>query len=61
MLHRIVKTSVEHLHAFVSKSFQVSPKLDEDPNRVILRSTILESSISNYSEMYIKSSIKIFY
>jgi hypothetical protein len=56
MLHRIVKTSVDHLLYFVSRSFNVEPtlKLEEEPvivvKKIMLRSTTSNSSISNYSD-----------
>jgi hypothetical protein len=56
MLHRIVKTSVDHLLYFFSRSFNVEPilKLEEEPvivvKKIMLRSTTSNSSISNYSD-----------
>ena len=59
MLQRIVKTSVEHLLNFVSRSFNVAPifKIEEEPQIVVsrgLRSTTSYSSTSNYSEKYVR-------
>lgn len=50
MLHRIVKTSVEHLHTYVLKSSQISNKIPAEEIRT-MQSTILESATSYYSEM----------
>ena len=58
MLQRIVKTSVEHLLYFVSRSFNVAPilKNEEEPVIVVkkvIRSITSHSTISNYSDKYL--------